>query len=253
GSGGSPPRPRGRAWNGRSSRHRPRRRRGPRSGSPSLFGGLRQVLPKTAPDPDDEQLYALADLLAQHALLLPAVVDDGLLCGLVGRRNPAIDLVGAELLEGLQVGEALGLAAHSPATDSIVTHDRSQLRRRLAVEAIERGEADGILDLLDLDRPLAVLGLRVLRLLDGPLDPALRILLGELTLPVLEQIGRRCGRVEPAVDGRGVLRPEAPERDAPGHQPSPACSRSAAFLSGESGAEPAYSSTASVPAPPSSA
>ena len=53
---------------------------------------------------------------------------------------------------------------------------------------------------------------------------------------MLEQVRRRGGRVEPALNGGCVLRPEVPQRDPAGHQRSPACSRSAALRSGESGA-----------------
>src|SRR4051812_32061244 len=108
----------------------------------SLVGRLGQVLPKAAPELDVDQLVAVTHVPAEHPLLLPAVVDHGLPGRLVGRWDPAVDLVGAELLEGLQVGEPLGLPAHPPAAHPLVTHDRPELRRRLAMQAVERGEAD---------------------------------------------------------------------------------------------------------------
>src|SRR5262249_8282172 len=158
----------------------------PRSARPSLFGRLRQVLTEAAPDLDVDQLVAVAHLPAEHSLLLPAVVDDGLLRRLVGGRDPAVDLVRSELLEGLQVGEALGLPPDPLAADPLVAHDRPELRRRLAVEPVEGREADRIVDALDHHRPLAVLGLRVTGLFDRTTDPALGVILGELPVAVLQ-------------------------------------------------------------------
>src|SRR5436190_4246794 len=148
----------------------------------SLFGRLGEVLPEAAPDLDVDQLVAVAGVSSQDALPLPAVVDHGLLRGLIGRRDASVDLVRAELLESLQVGEALGLAADPLAAHALIAHDRAELGRGLPVQAIERSEADGPVDPLDLHRPLAVLGVRVLGLVDRAPDPLRGILRGELAL-----------------------------------------------------------------------
>src|SRR5207342_3697121 len=119
-------------------------------------------------------------------------------------------------------------------------------------EPVERRVADRLVDALDLDRPFAVLRVRITGLLDRALDPVPCVVPGELG-PVLEQVGGRGRGVEPAVHGCRVLRKEVPQGDSPSHQGSLACSRSAACLSGESGEEPAYGSTAAPPTPPSRA
>src|SRR4051812_28825269 len=194
----------------------------------SLVGRLWLVLGKAAPDLDVDQMVAVPNVPAQHTLLPPAVVDDGLLGRLVPGGDPPVDLVGAELLVGLPVGEPFGLSADPPAAHPVVAHDRAELGRRLAVQAVERREAHRIVDALHLDRPLAVLGARVPRLLDRAVDPATRIVLGELALAVLEQVGGGAGRVEPAVHRLGVVGAEVPQRDPACHQLFPASSRSAA-------------------------
>src|SRR5262245_3237108 len=177
----------------------------------SLAGRLGEILAKAAPELDIDQLVGVAHVSAHDPLPPPAVVDHCLLRRLIGRGYAAVDLVGAELLERLQVGEPLRLPAHPPAADPLVTDDRPELRGGLAVEAVERGETDWAVDPLDLDRPLAVFRLRVPRLLDRPLNPAFRIRARELVLAVLEQVRGGGGRVEPALDGLDVLRTEIPQ------------------------------------------
>src|SRR5262249_11457532 len=182
-----------------------------------LVGRVGKVLPEAAPELDVDQLVAVAHLPSQDPLLPPAVVDDRLLGGLVGRRDAAVDLVRAELLEGLQVGEALSLAPDPLALDSLVSHDRPELGRRLTTQSVERRVADRIVDPLDLDGPFAVLRVRVLGLLNRALDPTARVLLAE-GIAMLEQVRRRGRTVEPAVDGGGVPRPEVSERNSARHQ-----------------------------------
>ena len=77
--------------------------------------------------------------------------------------------MGAELLEGLGDGQALGLPA-DPLAAGVVADQRTELGGGLAEQAVEGGEADRLVDSLDLDRPLAVLA----ALVAGRGDPGLR-------------------------------------------------------------------------------
>src|SRR5262245_4548592 len=135
----------------------------------------RLILGEAAPQLHVDQLVAVPYVAAQHTLLLPAVVDDGLLGGLVGRRDPAVDLVRPELLVRLLVGQPLGLAADPLARHALVGDDRAELGRGLPAQPVQRRVAHRFVDPLELDRPLAVVPRGVHR----PLDPVPRVLLAE--------------------------------------------------------------------------
>ena len=127
--------------------------------------------------------------------------------------------MGAELVEGLGDRQRLGAAA-DPLAAHVVADQRPQLRRGLAEEAVEGGEADRLLVALDDDRELAVLAGVVHR----PQRPGLGLLERE-ALALLHQRLRRLGVVEPAVDRGGVSRLEPPQADLRpirhGENPSP--------------------------------
>src|SRR5215207_8732140 len=163
---------------------------------PSLVRRLGLIFGKAAPELDIDQLLSVPHVPAEDALLLPAVVDVGLL-----------------------VGEPLGLAADPFSGDPLVADDRPEFRRGLPAEAVEGRIANRLVDPLHLDRPFAILRLRVIALLDRPLHPAPGVILGE-RLAMLEQVGRRRRAVEPAVNRLRVLGPEVPKRDTPCHRPA---------------------------------
>ena len=121
--------------------------------------------------------------------------------------DPAVDAVGAELVEGLGDRQRLGAAADPP-PPHLVADQRPQLGRGLAEEAVEGGEPDGLLVALDEDRVLAVLAAVVHR----PRHPALGVLERE-PVALLHQRPRRRRVVEPAVDGGGVAGLEPPQAD----------------------------------------
>src|SRR6185312_9337654 len=89
-----------------------------------------------------------------------------------------------------------------------VADQGAELRRGLAEEAVEGGEADRLRVALDHDRVLAVLAGVVHR----PLRPSFGLLEREAA-PLLHQRGGRLRVVEPAVHRRRVPGLEAPQTD----------------------------------------
>ena len=155
-------------------------------------------------------------MAAHRPLVLPAQPRHGLLGDLVARRDAAVDAVGAELVEGPGDRQRLGAAADSHAAH-IVADQRPELRRGLAEEAVERGEADGLVVALDDDRVLAVLA----RVAHRPPDPGFGFLQRE-AVALLHQRLRRLRVVEPAMHRRGIAGLEGAQADfgSVGHAPT---------------------------------